>query len=142
DVFRVQDASGGPFGDGGRIARLKASMTKTLAGEILPRNVLAKRTPGRRAAAFKTRSKVIFDNEASVASTVIEVENLDRVGLLYEITRTLFQAGLSISSAVVVTYGELAVDTFYVRDVFGHKVTHPERLAAIEERLMKALDGP
>jgi [protein-PII] uridylyltransferase len=142
DVFRVQDASGGPFGDGGRIDRLKASMTKTLLGEILPRNVLAKRTPGRRVAAFKTRAKVIFDNEASVASTVIEVESLDRVGLLYEITRTLFQAGLSISSAIVATYGELAVDVFYVRDVFGHKVTHPERLAAIEERLMKALNGP
>jgi len=93
-------------------------------------------------AAFKTRAKVIFDNEASVASTVIEVESLDRVGLLYEITRTLFQAGLSISSAIVATYGELAVDVFYVRDVFGHKVTHPERLAAIEERLMKALNGP
>ncbi len=141
DVFRVQDASGGPFGDGGRIERLKASITKTLAGEILPRAVFAKRAPGRRAAAFKTRSKVIFDNEASTASTVVEVESLDRVGLLYEITRALFLAGLSISSAVVVTYGELAVDVFYVRDIFGHKVIQPERLAAIEERLMKALDG-
>jgi [protein-PII] uridylyltransferase len=142
DVFRVQDASGGPFGDGGRIERLKASMARTLAGEIRPRTVLASRAPGRRAAAFKTRSKVFFDNEASTVSTVVEVESLDRVGLLYEITRAIFQAGLSISSAVVVTYGELAVDTFYVRDVFGHKVTHPERLAALEERLMKALNGP
>jgi len=70
-------------------------------------------------------------------STVIEVESLDRVGLLYEITRALFVTGLSISSAIVATYGELAVDVFYVRDGFGHKVIHPERLAAIEERLMK-----
>ena len=37
------------------------------------------------------------------------------------------------ASAVVVTYGELAVDVFYVRDIFGHKVIQPERLAAIEE---------
>src|SRR5262249_38061516 len=65
DVFRVQDASGGPFGDGGRIERLRQTIAKTLAGEILPRAVFAKRTPGRRAAAFKTRSRVIFDNEAS-----------------------------------------------------------------------------
>jgi [protein-PII] uridylyltransferase len=72
---------------------------------------------------------------------VVEVESLDRVGLLYEITRALFNEGLSISSSVIATYGELAVDTFYVRDVFGHKVTHPEKLAAIEARLMKALDG-
>ncbi len=141
DVFRVQDASGGPFGDGGRIERLRQTIAKTLAGEILPRAVFAKRAPGRRAAAFKTRSRVIFDNEASTVSTVIEVESLDRVGLLYEITRALFVTGLSISSAIVATYGELAVDVFYVRDGFGHKVIHPERLAAIEERLMKALEG-
>jgi [protein-PII] uridylyltransferase len=141
DVFRVQDASGGPFGDGGRIERLRQTIEKTLKGEILPRAVFAKRTPGRRAAAFKTRSRVIFDNEASTVSTVIEVESLDRVGLLYEITRALFEMGLGISSAIVATYGELAVDVFYIRDIFGHKVTHPERLAAIEARLMKALDG-
>jgi [protein-PII] uridylyltransferase len=142
DMFRVQDASGAQFGDGGRIERLKQTILKTLAGQILPRAVLAKRPPGRRAAAFKTRSRVNFDNEASMASTLVEVESLDRVGLLYEITRTLFEAGLSISSAVIATYGELAVDTFYVRDGFGHKVRHPERLAAVEARLMKALDGP
>jgi [protein-PII] uridylyltransferase len=141
DMFRVQDAAGGPFGDGGRIERLRQSILKTLAGQILPRAVLAKRTPGRRVTAFKTPSRVNFDNEASTRSTVIEVESLDRVGLLYEITRALFEMGMSISSAVVVTYGELAVDTFYVRDGFGHKVTHAQRLAAIEARLMKALEG-
>ena len=137
----MQDASGGPFGDGGRIDRLKQTIAKTLAGEILPRAVFAKRTPGKRAAAFKTRSRVIFDNEASTVSTVIEVESLDRVGLLYEIMRALFDMGLGISSAIVATYGELAVDVFYIRDIFGHKVLHPERLAAIEARLMKALEG-
>jgi [protein-PII] uridylyltransferase len=49
--------------------------------------------------------------------------------------------GLGISSAIVATYGELAVDVFYIRDIFGHKVLHPERLSAIEARLMKALEG-
>jgi [protein-PII] uridylyltransferase len=141
DVFQVQDAAGGPLGDGGRIERLRQTIVKTLTGEIKPRALLAKRPPGRRAAAFKIPQRVNFDNEASTVSTVIEVESLDRVGLLYEITHTLFEAGMSISSAIVATYGELAVDTFYVRDVFGHKVTHPERLASIEARLMNALEG-
>jgi [protein-PII] uridylyltransferase len=141
DVFRVQDAMGGPFGDGGRIERLRQTIMKTLAGEILPRAVFSKRTLARRVAAFKTRSKVNFDNDASTQATVVEVESLDRVGLLYEITRALYNEGLSISSAVIATYGELAVDSFYVRDGFGHKVVHPQRLAAIEARLMKALEG-
>jgi [protein-PII] uridylyltransferase len=84
---------------------------------------------------------VLFDNEASVASTVIEVESTDRIGLLYDITHALFEAGLSISSAIVATYGELAVDVFYVRDGFGHKLVNERRLADIEAKLMKSLEN-
>ena len=71
---------------------------------------------------------------------MIEVEGLDRVGLLYEVTDALFELGLSISSAMVATYGERAVDVFYVRDGFGHKVRHEERLKAVDARLLKALE--
>ena len=74
-------------------------------------------------------------------ATVIEVECLDRPGLLYDVTQALFESGLSISTSMVATYGERAVDVFYVRDGFGHKIIHPERLAAVEQRLNKALAG-
>ena len=141
DTFRVLDASGGPFGDGGRIDRLKQTIARTLSGEIKPREILAKRPQGKRIAAFKRGSRVLFDNEASVASTVIEVESADRIGLLYDITRALSEAGLSISSAIVATYGELAVDVFYVRDGYGHKLVNERRLADIELKLMKSLEN-
>ncbi len=45
DVFRVQDASGGLFGDGGRIERLRQTIAKTLAGEILPRTRICQAHP-------------------------------------------------------------------------------------------------
>ena len=54
-------------------------------------------------------------------------------------TDALFQSGLSISSAMVSTYGERAVDIFYVRDGYGHKVRHEDRLKAVHARLLKAL---
>ena len=76
-----------------------------------------------------------------MTATVVEVEGLDRPGLLFEVTRALFESRLSISSAIVSTYGERAMDVFYVRDGFGHKVTHPERLKSVEDRLLKALEG-
>jgi [protein-PII] uridylyltransferase len=41
---------------------------------------------------------------------------------------------------MVSTYGERAMDVFYVRDGYGHKVTHPTRIAAVEARIMKALE--
>ena len=100
---------------------------------------MARRPLKSKASAFKLQPKVHFDNEASRLATVVEVECLDRVGLLYDVTQALFESGLSITTSMVATYGEKAVDVFYVRDGFGHKIIHPERLAAIEARLNKAL---
>jgi len=141
DVFRVRDPGAGAFDDPGRVARLKQTILKTLAGQILPHTAFAERALGRRQAAFDVSLKINFDNDASGMSTVIEVESADRIGLLFEITRVLSGMGLSISSAIVTTYGELAVDVFYVRDGFGHKITQPERLKEIEKRLVAALEA-
>jgi [protein-PII] uridylyltransferase len=141
DVFSLQDAEGGPFGDAPRIARLRQTIAKTLSGEIVPRKALVGRAPGKRTAAFSVRPRVTFDNEASAIATVLEVEGLDRQGFLFDVTQAIFESGLSISSSIVATYGERAVDVFYVRDGFGHKITHKERLAGVERRLIQALSG-
>jgi [protein-PII] uridylyltransferase len=140
DVFSVQDADGGTFGDAARVERLRQSIERTLRGEVYPRRAIAKRPAKRRATAFRVTPRVNFDNEASASATVVEVEGLDRPGLLYDVTDALFQSGLSISSAMVSTYGERAVDVFYVRDGYGHKVRHEERLKAVHARLLKALE--
>ncbi len=140
DVFSVQDADGEPFEDNGRLSRLRQSIEKTLRGEVWPRQAMSARRPLRsKASAFKIRPKILFDNDASQIATIVEVECLDRPGLLYDVTQALFESGLSISTSMIATYGERAVDVFYVRDGFGHKIIHPERLAAVEQRVMKAL---
>jgi [protein-PII] uridylyltransferase len=140
DVFSVQDAEGDAFGDSERLGRLRQSIEKTLRGEVRPRQQLSSRKVLRtKASAFTIRPTVHFDNEASRIATVIEVECLDRAGLLYDITQAIFEAGLSISTSMVATYGERAVDVFYVRDGFGHKIVHPARLEAVEKRLKAAL---
>jgi [protein-PII] uridylyltransferase len=147
DVFSVQDSEGEAFGDAERLTRLRQTIEKTLTGEIRPRRELARRTLRNRASAFSIKPKIHFDNEASRIATVIEVECLDRPGLLYDITQSIFEAGLSISTSMVATYGERAIDVFYVRDGFGHKIVHPARLEAVEQRLKAAvspapLDAP
>jgi [protein-PII] uridylyltransferase len=141
DVFSIQDANGEPFGDSLRVERLRQTIEKTLAGEIRARDLIGKRQPKRRASAFKVSPRVHFDNDASATATVVEVEGLDRPGLLYDVTRAIFESGLSISSAMVATYGERAIDVFYVRDGFGHKITHPDRIKSVETRVIAALDS-
>jgi len=141
DVFSVQDQDGAPFGDAPRIERLRQTIEQTLAGKLLPRAVFAKRAPKKRTAAFQVRPRVDFDNDASSSATVVEVEGLDRPGFLYDVTHALFESGLSISSAMVATYGERAIDVFYVRDGFGHKILHRDRIASVKARLLAALEG-
>ena len=142
DVFSIQDAEGGAFSDKGRLSRLAQTIEKTLRGEVRPRQQLAQRSQRSKASAFSIRPKINFDNEASRIATVVEVECLDRPGLLYDITQALFESGLSISTSMISTYGERAVDVFYVRDGFGHKIVHPARLDAVEKRLRAALAPP
>ncbi len=141
DIFSVQDADGGPFGDAPRVERLKQTILRILRGESWPRNLIAKRPAKTRADAFNVPSRVHFDNEASNTSTVLEVRGPDRVGFLYDVSMALFESGLSISSAMIAPSGERVVDVFYVRDGFGHKITHPERLQSVEQRVLKAITG-
>ena len=63
----------------------------------------------------------------------MEINARDRAGLLHQVTRSLTQIGLQISSALITTYGERAVDVFYVKDAFGMQVTHQATLDQIRK---------
>ena len=140
DTFWVQDANGGAFDRPDKLARLSARIEQTLAGRLRPMQELAK-TPerDRRTRVFRVAERVIIDNEASRTHTVIEVNGRDRPGLLYELTNALTKLGLQIGSAHVTTYGDSAVDVFYVKDVFGLQITHDAKLDQIRAALLEAL---
>ncbi|NQU70286.1 MAG: bifunctional uridylyltransferase/uridylyl-removing protein, partial [Rhodospirillales bacterium] len=86
--------------------------------------------------------RVLIDDSASRTYTVLEVNGRDRPGLLYDLTRTLTDLNLQIGSARIATYGEAAVDVFYVKDLFGLKVSHEGKLAQIHATLLAAMEGP
>ncbi len=142
DHFMVQDHNGTAFTSKIKLKRLDDVIRKTMAGDIIPHRVLAKPTsiPSRTRKVFTVAPSVLVDNNASDSHTVIEVMARNRPGLVSEITYAFFDLKLTISSAHITTFGERAVDTFYVRDLFGHKVTHEGRLAKIEARLLEALE--
>ncbi len=82
---------------------------------------------------------MVVDNIASAKHTVIEVNGRDRPGFLHDVTAQLTALGLQIVSAHISTYGERVVDVFYVKDVFGLKVEHEEKLKEINQRLSAAI---
>jgi len=83
--------------------------------------------------------RVVVDNHASDFYTVVEVHAVDRIGLLYDVTRALSSLGLDIHLAKVATYGEDVVDVFYAWDVDGQKVTDGSRIEEVERRLADAI---
>ena len=141
DNFLVQDPLGRPFSDPGQLERLKTTIGDALANRVKLVPQLAARPLARpRQDAFDVRPRVDFDNGASNRFTVIEVSARDRPALLNRLARAMFEARLIVHSAHIATYGERAVDTFYVTDLFGGKVDAPARLKTIEKRLMEAAE--
>ncbi|MEE2997000.1 MAG: bifunctional uridylyltransferase/uridylyl-removing protein, partial [Pseudomonadota bacterium] len=137
DTFWVQGENGGAFNRSDKLSRLYSRIEATLAGRLRPRDELGKDVglPSRMNV-FKVAPRVLVDNGASRTHTVIEVNGRDRPGLLYELTRALSVLNLQIGSAHITTFGETAVDVFYVKDVFGLQVTHERKLDQIRADLL------
>ena len=143
DTLWVQDQDGGAISEERRVRRLEDTIRKVLAGEVLPPDLIEQRFKGEsRTEAFQIAPQVFIDNNASDTFTVIEVNGLDRPGLVHALTKALFHLGLTIGSAHIATYGERAVDVFYVKDVIGHKVTNANKKKAVERHLLEALANP
>ena len=85
---------------------------------------------------FSLPAQVQVSNAISEKFTVIEVMGLDRTGLLHQLTRTISDLNLTIGSAHIGTYGEKAVDVFYVTDLTGHKIESRPRQKKIHEALL------
>jgi [protein-PII] uridylyltransferase len=86
-------------------------------------------------------TRVRVDNATSDRYTILDVFAHDQMGLLYAITRTLFELGLSVSVAKIGTFVDQVVDVFYVTDAAGGKVKDPQRLQEVERRLLAAIDN-
>ena len=111
-----------------------------LSGKTRLPDVLAKRSkPRRTAQTFRIEPRVDVNNTLSNKFTVIEIEGLDRPGLLSEITAAISGLNLDIASAHVTTFGEKVIDAFYVTDLTGAKITSQSRVNAIIKKLMTLL---
>ena len=143
DTILLQREFAGDEDEHRRAIRVCDSIVKTLHGQLRLREALvgAQEVQGR-AKAFTVAPRVIIDNAPSNKYTVVEINGLDRVGLLHGLTEALFHLNLNIASAHIVTYGEKAIDVFYVTDLTGAKIENQNRQEAIEKALMNVLMPP
>ena len=94
---------------------------------------------GDRRSIFTVTPAVRLDLDASDDCLVVEAEGRDRPGLLYKLASALSEIGVEIKAAHISTFGERAVDAFYLQDAPGYKITNKRRLQSIERRLLNVL---
>lgn len=85
-------------------------------------------------------TRVNFDNSTAERFTIIDVFTQDRIGVLYTITRTLFELGLSVAVARIWTYVDQVVDVFYVTNAAGKKIEDEGRILLIKKKLCEAIE--
>ena len=141
DSFGIQNAEERTaVEDKSKLVRIRQQVRKAMAGEVLPDRLLSKRRSlPTRTEVFAVEPRALINNQASRTHTVLEVNGRDRPGLLYDVTKALKDLGLVISSAHIATYGERVVDVFYVKDIFGLKISQPSKMQQVQRHLVRAL---
>jgi [protein-PII] uridylyltransferase len=135
DNLLVKDGQGRAYADRRLRNRLIHSVENALTSDAPPP---LPRTAGQgRTAAFRVAPFVAIAERASSRTTVVEVNARDRPALLAGLARAIHDCGLIIHSAHIATYGERAVDVFYLTQSDGWKLA-PEEIDRLRAALLEA----
>jgi [protein-PII] uridylyltransferase len=136
EVFDGSDPLG-RLDDAGR-ARAADTIRAVLAGRIeIAAGLRARRAAYRSGAVDPAAVRIVVAPDESADAIVVEVYAPDALGLLADLARAFFDAGLDVTTVRAATTGELAVDVFYVRD--DGTLGDPGAVAGLEQTLRRAL---
>jgi [protein-PII] uridylyltransferase len=137
EVYRITTPRGG-----GAERRLAWSEFEAFLGDVLAGRqdvaeaIARRRHPvGRQRPPVSQPPRVRITNAESDFYTIVDITTNDRLGLLYDLTRTLAEHGFEVYVSKASTILDQVADTFYLKDARHKKVTDPERLAALEDAL-------
>jgi [protein-PII] uridylyltransferase len=125
------------------LSRLERDIEKAIQSpaepEELERRALSA-TRGRAPQHTRISSEVNIDNKSASNYTVIEVITRDCPGLLFVLSNTLQQAGLSIWFAKINTEGERVIDVFYVSDPERRKLLDAAGISRVRAAIIAAVE--
>jgi [protein-PII] uridylyltransferase len=142
NIIKLKSAQGTMIKSSQRWKRIETDLRRVVEQTAdVAKLVLANKRPTfyRPKQARKLPTKVLIDNDLSAFYTVIDIYAHDRVGLLYEITSILEFLGLYIEISKIATKVDQVTDTFYVKDIFGHKIIDKRRLQVIQKKLLDCI---
>ncbi len=122
DVFHIQGGDGKPLSEQSDVSRLKQRIKQAAGGHVAVRT-------------RKQKSHVLMQHVsvmahplplASSRQTAIEVTAADRPGLLSLLAGKVAEAGFNVRGANISTFGEKAVDVFFLTRRDGHILSKEE----------------
>ena len=87
----------------------------------------------------RVSNSVEIYNNISGEFTVIEIQALDRKGLLYDIGRIFNVFDINIFASKITTQGNKAFDTFYVKNDQGGKIRNPLYIRKIKQAVINEI---
>jgi [protein-PII] uridylyltransferase len=138
DTYFVLEENGMTIGDPERLAAIEATVRRFVSERDTPAPTVTRRAP-RQLRMFSTATLVAFSEDPHRRWTILELVAGDRPGLLSEIGKALWDEGVDLHGAKIMTVGERAEDVFYLTDDRSRPLdaARQERLA---ETLTQALD--
>ncbi len=142
DTFWVQNSQGSPFSEEDELKKLFYCINKGVNNNKWIINELKnkKLNINKKNKLVKIETNVSINNNASKLYTIIEVTTRDKIGLLHDLTEGITKLDLQISSAHISTYGQRAVDVFYIKDIYGLKITNKRKVEKIINFIKDKID--
>jgi [protein-PII] uridylyltransferase len=82
---------------------------------------------------------VLISNTESDFYTLVDVIADDRLGLLYDATRTIGEHGFEIYISKAATIKDQVTDTFYLKDSNAKKIKNSQQLERLQKALLEAV---
>jgi len=141
EVYRVATPDGDTADRERTWSTFEDNLKRVLGGELRVEDLVERRR--RPIGITETPSRlppsVDVSNDESDFYTIVDVSANDRLGLLYDLTRTLAEHGLEIFISKATTVLDQVADTFYVKDAGGRKLADPARIEALRRALLAAV---
>lgn len=143
EIYRTRTPRGGPEERSILWAEVESTLDAVLGGEARVEELVRRRRRPVGTARLPSRkdARVLVSNTESEFYTLVDVIADDRLGLLYDATRTIGEHGFEIYISKAATIKDQVTDTFYLKDRNGKKIKNSNDLDRLREALLEAVDS-
>jgi len=141
EIYRTHTPRGGPEERDMLWNEVQGKLESVLTGAVEVGDLVRRRRRpvGLTRPPSRKEPRVLISNTESEFYTLVDVIADDRLGLLYDVTRTIGEQGFEIYISKAATIKDQVTDAFYLKDGNAKKIKDPEVLERLHQALLKAV---